>query len=63
MICMFKAIHYCYAKYDSKFMKDYDKNNESSYIQCCDINNLYGWTMLLKLPIIKLLVDKRYFST
>ena len=63
MICMFKAIHYCYAKYDSKFMKDYDKHNESSYIQCCDVNNLYGWTMLLKLPIIKLLVDKRYFST
>ena len=63
MICMFKAIHYCYAKYDSKSMKDYDKNNESSYIQCCDVNNLYGWTMLLKLPIIKLLVDKRYFST
>ena len=32
-------------------MKDYDKNKESSYIQYCDVNNLYVWTMLQKLPV------------
>ena len=32
-------------------MKDYDKNNESSYIQYCDVNNLYGWEMPQKLQV------------
>ena len=31
-------------------MKDYDKNKESSYIQYWDVNNLYEWAMLQKLP-------------
>ena len=30
------------------FMKDYDKNKESSYIQHWDVNDLYGWEMLQK---------------
>ena len=38
-------------KADSKYMKDYDKNEEWSYIQYWDINNLYGWTMSQKLPV------------
>ena len=31
-------------------MKDYDKNNESSYIQYWDVNNLYGWPISQELP-------------
>ena len=32
-----------------KFMKNYDKNKESSYIKCWDVNNLYGWAISQKL--------------
>ena len=31
-------------------MKDCDKNKES-YLQYWDVNNLYGWAMLQKIPV------------
>ena len=34
-----------YAKENNKYMKNYDKNIESSCIEYLDANNLYGWVM------------------
>ena len=33
---------------NSKYIKDFDKNKESSSIQYWNVNNLYGWTMSQK---------------
>ena len=32
---------YRYAKTINRYIKDYDKYKESSYIQYCDVNDLY----------------------
>ena len=40
-----------YAKANNKYMKNYDKNKASSYIQYLDAINLHGWEMFQKLPV------------
>ena len=42
---------YRYAKANTKYMKNYNKNIEPSFIEYLDANNLYGWTMSQKLPV------------
>ena len=39
-----------YAEANNKYMKDYNPNKETSYIQYLDANNLYGWAMSQQLP-------------
>ena len=47
-----------YAKANSKYMKEYYKNKESSYLKYWDVDNLYGRSMLQKLPVIILIGSK-----
>ena len=42
---------YQYAKANSKYVKDYKKNKEVSYLHYWDVNNLYGLLMSEKLPV------------
>ena len=39
------------AKANDKYMKNYNKSIDSSYIKYLDANNLYGWAMSQKLPV------------
>ena len=45
------AIHH-YAKANNKYMRDYDKNKEPTYINYWNVNNLHGWAMPQKLATL-----------
>ena len=45
-----EAIHR-YVKAKNKYLKDYDKNKESSYLKYRDVNDIYKWVMSKKMPV------------
>ena len=47
---IYQAIHR-YAKANSKYMKNYDKNTISSHLTYLDANSLYGWAMSQKFSV------------
>ena len=46
---IFHSVYRC-AKANNRYMKYYAKNKESSYLQYCDANSLYGWAFAKDLP-------------
>ena len=54
-----------YSKANNKYMKDFDENKESAYIQYFDANNLYGWSVSQPLPVsgFKWVKNKSNFTT
>ena len=40
-----------YAKANNKYMKDYNKDEEQSFLQYDDANNFYGSALMQSLPV------------
>ena len=53
------AIHR-YTEANNKYMKNYDKNKESSYVMYLDADNNYEWTMSQKLVVDDFKWEKIY---
>ena len=55
------AIHW-YAKANNKYMKNYDKNIESSYLIHLDAKIFYGWAMSQKMSVDGFKLKKMYLN-
>ena len=55
------AIHW-YAKANNKYMKNYDKDIESSYLIHLDAKNFYGWAMSQKMSVNGFKLKKMYLN-
>ena len=51
---------YRYAKANNKYMKNYDENKESSFLEYINASNLYGWAMSQKLAVENLEWIEKY---
>ena len=58
---MCQSVHR-YANANNKYMKNYDKTIQSSYLTHLDANNLYGWAMSQKLPVNGFMWYNEYLS-
>ena len=53
-----------YSTTNNKYMQNYDKNKEQSYLQYLDVNSLYAWVKCNKLPVknFEWVKDLRYIN-
>ena len=53
---------YRYGKANNKYLKNYDKQIESSYLTYLDANNLHGWARSPKMPVNSFMWYNDYLS-